>query len=256
MGAWFPAAATTTTPRARALSIAASMTALGCSFGAPRLRLTTRAPRATAQRIASATVSSVMTRLPSRSNQETFTGMTTTAGAAPLTPRALPAVAAMMPATCVPCPCSSLGSASPDPRSVPGISRPTRSGWPRSTPVSITATAISGRPRVRAQADRTAAASRPHCEPHSGSFGAATGAGGVGAGEGGGSGGGTGCGSSAGSRRIGGWASRTPEAFRMAAPRRARRDRSGPLTRPAARRATARERASGLTERGSSAITY
>ena len=77
---WLPAAATTTTPLARASSIAASIAAL--SSGPPRLRLMTRAPRATAQAIPSATAESQM----SPSSFMTLIGITTTPGATPATP--------------------------------------------------------------------------------------------------------------------------------------------------------------------------
>ena len=151
----------------------------------------------------------------------------------------------MIPVTCVPWPFSSVGSRSPDPTSMPGMRRPFRSGWPRSTPLSTTATTISARPRVSAQAPRAPIASGPHCAYQNSSLGAPTGDGGVGAGvgvgvgSGDGSGGGSAGGSSSSASSTGTAAASTPGRRRSSAPRRARRARSRPSTRPAARIAAA-----------------
>jgi hypothetical protein len=102
----------------------------------------------------------------------TRTGMTTAPGAAPAMPTPLPDRAAMMPAIAVPWPARSRGPSSTQPlsrqpfgstTSEPGStrSRPARSGWPRSTPLSSTAT-TAPLPVVRAQACGKCTRSRPH----------------------------------------------------------------------------------------------
>ena len=85
----------------------------------------------------------------------TRSGMIAASGATPATP-ASSRLAARMPAMCVPWPLASSGAASRSTKSQPGTSRPARSGWSRSAPVSTSAI-VTPAPRVTAHA---AAASR------------------------------------------------------------------------------------------------
>ncbi len=96
----FPAAATTTEPLRSAYCIAIWMPG---DAPPPRLRLMTRAPWSAAQTIPAATFDD--TPLPFASS--TRTGRMRTLGAAPAMPRPLFTRAAMIPATCVPCPSGS-----------------------------------------------------------------------------------------------------------------------------------------------------
>ena len=80
---------------------------------------------------------------PVPSASSTRTGMIFAPGAVPATPMPLLVSAAMIPATCVPCPFSSRGPLHEPPpftRSIPLTKRPLRSGCERSTPESTTAT--------------------------------------------------------------------------------------------------------------------
>ena len=115
--------------------------------------------------------------------------------------------------------------------SIPATSRPTRSGWPVSTPVSRTATRISGRPLLRLQADRTPITSIPHWADQYGSLGAATG---------------VGVGSARTSKRTGGAAAVTPARRRIALARPARCARTRPSNRRAREVASASVSSAGL----------
>src|SRR6187551_2694054 len=70
----------------------------------------------------------------------------------PATPSAFMPSPASTPLTLVPCPRSSLGTASLLTKSYPGITRPTRSGWLDCTPLSTTATTGPLAPVVTFQA--------------------------------------------------------------------------------------------------------
>src|SRR3954451_10342675 len=96
-------------------------------------------------------------------------------GATPSMPMPLPASAAVIPVTCVPCPLSSWGVESPSTKSWPPRSRPARSGWAASTPVSITAT-VAPAPLETWCAASASIMSRPHCCERSGSPAPAAGA--------------------------------------------------------------------------------
>ena len=96
-------------------------------------------------------------------------------GATPITP-APSSAAAIVPATCVPWPWASCGSASSSTKSQPGTMRPANSGWPASMPVSTTATVDAGAARDRPRLGRVdvgVATPRCHqtdwpvlCRPH------------------------------------------------------------------------------------------
>ena len=75
-----------------------------------------------------------------RSPANTFTGMTRPFHVTPATPMPLLVLAAITPATNVPCPCSSVIGEPGDTTLNPAATWPTRSGWVTSTPVSTTAT--------------------------------------------------------------------------------------------------------------------
>lgn len=89
---------------------------------------------------------------PSFAASSTFTGRMRAAGSTPATCTPLPTFAPNRRATCVPCGWSALGSPSPFTRSIPGRSRPARSGSAGSTPLSRIATTIASLPRERFQA--------------------------------------------------------------------------------------------------------
>ena len=121
----------------------------------PRLRLMMSAPRSVAQMMPRAT----SPESPDPASFRTLTGMIDAPGATPATPMPLLAVAAMVPATCVPCEWPSLRP-SPNPvKSLPGTNDPARSGW-RATPVSMTATTTPV-PSTIGQADSALMRSRP-----------------------------------------------------------------------------------------------
>ena len=182
-----PAAATVSTPFSRAYSMASRirvstpMIVSSCPPGAePRERLMTSAPLSAAHRIPSAM--SCDEPVPA---SRTLTGRTLAPGATPAMPMPLPAAAATMPATCVPCSSPSFlpsgplksplphGRTSAQPAKVaPGRSWPTRSGWSKSTPVSTTAT-TAPLPVPTAQAASALIWSRPHCLSRRGSPAAA-----------------------------------------------------------------------------------
>ena len=82
----------------------------------------------------------------------TLTGISEHCEQAPTPPIPLFERAAITPATSVPCPWSSFGSASSLTASHPSTNEPCRSGWLRSIPVSSTATTVSAAPRVTRQA--------------------------------------------------------------------------------------------------------
>ena len=115
--------------------------------------LITWAPWSAAQTIPSAMSAALPEPLP----PITLTGISEHSAQAPTPPRPLFERAAITPATSVPCPWSSSGSASSLTASQPETNEPWRSGWLRSTPVSRTATTTSAAPSSRAR--------RPELEP-------------------------------------------------------------------------------------------
>src|SRR5947199_6498237 len=116
---------------------------------------------------------SVLVPFPSASSARS--GRVLAPGATPSTPTPLPASAAMIPVTCVPCPFSSWGVPSFCTKSQPGRSRPARSGWEASTPESTTATTAPV-PFVARCAASASIMSSPHCRARSGSPAPAAGA--------------------------------------------------------------------------------
>ena len=96
--------------------------------------LITRAPRRTDQRIACASAFGCT----DQSGLTTFAISSFAEGASPAIPRLLSIVAAISPATKVPCPCVSLTE--PPTKLFVAAIRPASSGCERSMPVSITAT--------------------------------------------------------------------------------------------------------------------
>src|SRR5262245_9707144 len=140
-----PAAATTTTLRAVAYWTAACSS--GLNPAPPRDRLITRAPWSTASTMPVATSESK-----ARSPANTLTGMTRPFQVTPATPMPLFALAAITPATNVPCPGSSVIGEAGATTLNPGARRPTRSGWVTSTPVSTTATTCDVASVIRSHA--------------------------------------------------------------------------------------------------------
>jgi hypothetical protein len=161
-----PAAATNSSPFA---SVSPIVSRSACETSPPPHELfRIGTPFARAYRIA-LIASSVV---PEPSAPKNFSGMIRELHVTPATPRALLPVAATVPATCVPCPLSSVGLLSPfaksQPRqsstyplpssSTPFVRHPAqsspaltqmfgaRSGWAVSTPVSMTATTTSELP--------------------------------------------------------------------------------------------------------------
>src|SRR5688572_4858137 len=104
-----PIAATTTTPLATSASAATAVGYCGQFWNAaPMLMLTTCMPSLYARSMAA----SMMSALVDPSQPNTRYAPKVTPGATPRTPPAESPVAPMMPATCVPCPLQSSGSAS------------------------------------------------------------------------------------------------------------------------------------------------
>ncbi len=151
-----PAATTTTTFKRPAWKIASAIAVSPGPAGPPRLMLITVAPFDAANRMPFAM--SELEPLPSPSS--TRTAMICACGATPATPIPLSAIAAAVPATCVPWRLKSSGSESPSTKSIPWMPPgpvqrlPARSGCVRSTPVSTMAITWPA-PRVRSQAGST-----------------------------------------------------------------------------------------------------
>ena len=142
-----PAAATISTLRSMAYCTAALRIAV--SNGVPSEMFTIRAPWSVAHTIACAM--SLVSPVPVQSSA--LIGRMRTPNATPLMPAGSRPLAAMIPATCVPCELSSssLGrhpGVSELTKVAPGSSTPARSGWPRSTPVSIVLTPGSTDPEA------------------------------------------------------------------------------------------------------------
>lgn len=136
--------------------------------------------------------------LPAPAASKIFSGMMRVFHATPLPPMPLLPAAPMMPATCVPCPRSSIGLASlpakshpftssayplpsssmPLPAISPGFRHrfPFRSACVRSTPVSTTATIVCPVPVAAFHPRGALMAANPHCEPTDGSDATACGA--------------------------------------------------------------------------------
>ena len=130
----------------------------------PSDRLITVAPWSAAQ-----STPRVMSEVqPEPSSSSTFTGRMRASGARPATPVALLATAATIPDTWVPWPLSSLLPSPVDVslwvvNSAPGSTRPARSGWLTSAPVSTTPT-IWPVPVDDAQASSACTVVSAHCE--------------------------------------------------------------------------------------------
>ena len=168
-GPSLPAAATTSTLRAVASAIA--VVTRTSSLSDPSDRLMIRAPDATAAVMAAARSRVV----PVPSAPRIRSGRILAPGATPATPMPFPATAAMVPATCVPCPIdpTSAPSGMPEParRSVPGRRLASRSGC-GPLPLSITATTTPV-PVEDAQAVGALMVQSPHWSGSSGSSAAA-----------------------------------------------------------------------------------
>ena len=130
--------------------------------------LITRAPWSAAQAIPSAMSAALPAPLP----PITLTGISEHCEQAPTPPMPLFERAAITPATSVPCPWSSLASASSLTASQPSTKAPWRSGWLRSTPVSSTATTTSAAPLVTRHAAGARTLASDQESRQSGSFGA------------------------------------------------------------------------------------
>src|SRR5438105_11293679 len=171
LGVWalLPAATTGTAPCDQAYSTPAENPGPKATrdvASAPRLRLTTDAPWSTTQRMPAPTS-------PSLPEPSVFTTRATTrraSGAIDATPMPLLVIAAMIPATCVPCPLESVvppgwqraGSPLDPTQSAPSVTLPARSSWPASIPESTTPTAMPA-PVDAVQAAGAPACRRPHC---------------------------------------------------------------------------------------------
>ncbi len=156
-------------PEAATVRIPASRAAVnvGCARATcsglrmpPTLRLITSAPCSRAQSTASRTSDSEM----NPSGSATLIGISLEPGAMPAMPTPLSVSARMVPVTCVPWPTSSETSVlfHTTLRGSTTVT-PSRSGWVRSTPESITATTTDGSPVVVFQASGTSIWARSGC---------------------------------------------------------------------------------------------
>ena len=156
-----PAAATIRTPASRAAVNVGWPSATWSGVSAPpRLMLMTSAPCSRAQ----STPSRMSPNETKPESSAILIGIRVESGAMPATPTPLLVSARIVPVTCVPWPTWSLtsllfqimlrGSTT---------ATPSRSGWVRSTPESITATTTEGSPRVVFQASGTSIWARSPC---------------------------------------------------------------------------------------------
>ena len=123
------------------------------------LTFTTRAPASTA-----ATIPAARSALVMEPEAVTRTGMIGVAPATPRPPMPFPSIALTRPAMNVPWP--RVSCVDPAPRmSRPAVTRPTRSGWSRSTPELTTATGLDGAPPPAA-ASASPARTAPHAHPN------------------------------------------------------------------------------------------